>query len=394
MTAIATQRAAYARQVTECGLCGSGNLEMVLSLGTSPPPCVMHPVGARPRAETSYPLELLRCADCTLVQLSVVIDPEVVFAPEFPYQSGNSQQLHRNFQELADSFGLLAEDDLVVDIGANDGTLLSKFDGCRTLGVEPTDQANHIKGAYIQAFFDEEIADRIVAEYGQAKVITACNVMAHVQDLWSVMRGIRKLLAPDGVFVAENHDVAAVLNGQWDMVYHEHLRFYSPHSFGLLLSQHGLGCTDWKRTSTHGGSFRMFAGHGQREPAPDIHQDWAALRGLAARQRRLIRRVLAAHGPVAGIGAPARATTFINYCGLDVQDIKCVYEVPGSDKIGRYIPGTGIPVQPETQLLNSDKGVAVLLSWHLDDIIIPKLRGRGYKAPVLVPLPSLHYSIT
>jgi hypothetical protein len=142
----------------------SADLELVLSLGSSPPTCVMVPVGTRQATEDHHPLELLRCHDCTLVQLSVVIDPEIVFPPAYPYSSGNSRMLHENFEDLARQasgwMGGLVADDLVVDIGANDGTLLSKFD-CRTVGVEPTGQVEKINGPVYQTFFDRLTAEQI-----------------------------------------------------------------------------------------------------------------------------------------------------------------------------------------------------------------------------------------
>jgi SAM-dependent methyltransferase len=378
-----------ARRVDRCGICGSARLETVLSLGSSPPTCVMVPVGRRQASEDHHPLELLRCHDCTLVQLSVVIDPEVVFPPDYPYSSGNSRMLRENFEDLARRasgwLGGLCADDLVVDIGANDGTLLSKFD-CRTVGVEPTWQS--LKGdadAVWEMFFSEAVAREIVAEHGQAQVVTACNVLAHVDDIADVMRGIGVLLADDGILIAENHDLASVVDGQWDTVYHEHLRFYDPHSFNALLQAYGFGCREWQRIPTHGGSFRMLAQRGVHvDPTPRDY-DFAELAAGAVRARRELRRVSGAWG----IGATARATTIINYCGFDVEDIPCVCEVPGSDKLGHYIPGTRIPVVDEARLFEEQPPLAVLFSWHLADVIVPKLRERGYTGEIILPLPTL-----
>jgi SAM-dependent methyltransferase len=377
------------RLVDECGLCGSGRLVSVLDLGSSPPTCHMHRVGDR-LPETRYPLILLRCEDCTLVQLSVAVDPGEVFPPDYPYQSGNSQALHDNFADLARAATRwcngLDRGDLVVDIGANDGTLLSKFDGCRTVGVEPTGQAARIEGPAYRAFFDNNLAQRILLEHGPANVITACNVLAHVEDIAEVMRAIDTLLAPDGILVAENHDLQSVANGQWDTVYHEHLRFYDPYSFHRLLERHGFGAREWRLIPTHGGSFRAVAARGKRGWPPkkrDYDFDQLARRARAA--RRDLRQVSGA----VGVGATARATTIINYAGLDVEDIRCVCEVAGSDKIGRYIPGTRIPVVDESVLFE-EQPQAVLFSWHLEDVIVPRLRERGYRGQVWVPLPALH----
>jgi hypothetical protein len=374
MSATATSH----RVVTNCGICDSTNLETVLSLGTSPPPCVMTPVGESVEQER-YPLELLRCTECTLVQLSVVVDPEVVFAPDFPYSSGNSRQLHENFEDLAGQVDL-EPDDLVVDIGANDGTLLSKF-GCRTVGVEPTAQADRIKGHSYRGFFTEAMAKKIVTDHGKAKVVTACNVLAHVDDIHDVMRGITTLLADDGVLITENHRVASVYAGQWDMVYHEHLRFYSLYSFQWLLDLHGLTVDSCQQTDTHGGSFRTFSSK---------RDDSTTLAERSEHTRDQIREACA--GGVWGIGATARGTTIINYCGLDVEQVECVCEVPQSDKLGHYIPGTQIPVVDEEILFGPDAKPGLLLSWHMEHLIVPKLRARGYTQPIFVPLPEPHYA--
>lgn len=382
------------RLVDKCGVCAGTRLRTVLSLGISPPTCVMVPVGTD-LPEEPHPLELLECEDCTLVQLGVIVDPETVFPPDYPYSSGNSRQLHLNFADLAEqatSVADLAPDDLVVDIGANDGTLLSKFLGtCRTVGVEPTGQVRRIAGPAYQEFFTEELAHRIVAEHGRAKVVTACNVLAHVEDIGDVMRGIYVLLRDDGVLVAENHDLRSVVDGrQWDTVYHEHLRFYDPLSFYALLRRYGFGARKWVPVPTHGGSFRMLAvkGSQRRIAAPQRRRyDFKGLARDATATRAAIREV--SLGGLVGIGATARATTIINYCGLDVDDVSYVCEVAGSDKIGHYIPGTRIPVVDEARLFTEQPSRALLFSWHMADVIVPKLRERGYTGEIIVPLPTL-----
>jgi hypothetical protein len=378
------------RIVEECGLCGNPDLQPVLSLGVSPPTCVMVPVG-RTLPEDYHTLELLRCPDCTLVQLSVIVDPETVFPPDYPYSSGNSVALHENFEDLARQASSwvhgLEPTDLVVDIGANDGTLLSKFH-CRTVGVEPTGQAQKINGPTYEEFFTAELAGRILAEHGPAKVITACNVLAHVEDVHDVMEGINVLSADDGVLIVENHDLASVVDGrQWDTIYHEHLRFYDPYSFNWLLVHHGFRASGCEHVRTHGGSFRMLASRTESAPWPRQRAyDFDGLAQDAERAREAIRSVV---GGLPGIGATARATTIINFCDLDHEDVPYVCEVAGSDKIGHYIPGTRIPVVDEGRLFEEQPPRAMLFSWHLADVIVPKLRERGYRGEILVPLPTL-----
>jgi hypothetical protein len=397
-----------ARIVTKCSVCGNAKLEKVLSLGSSPPTCVMQPAGELRRPEQHYPLEVLYCHDCTLAQLSVIVDPAEMFPSDYPYSSGHSKALHENFEDLADQASLYyGPKDLVVDIGANDSTLLGKFGPCIAVGVEPTQQA--FKGdadAMWLSFFSERVAREIVEEYGQAKVITACNVLAHVEDIDDVMKGIRLLLAPDGVLIAENHDLASVIDGQWDTIYHEHLRFFSPYSFDWLLRKHGLAMQEWKRIPTHGGSFRMVASRtGHHRSARRREYDFEALAESARATRVELRlgcttdRVEVTNfgaakrewlevpsGRIYGVGATARATTIINYCGLDVEDVACVCEVSGSDKIGRLIPGTRIPVVDEARLFEDQPAEVVLFSWHMADVIVPKLREKGYEGEIVIPL--------
>jgi SAM-dependent methyltransferase len=368
------------RLLDRCGLCGGPNLETVLDLGSSPPTCAM--VSERESAELHHPLTLIVCKDCTLAQLSVVVEPDVVFPPDYPYSSGNSGELHKNFEDLARSVNV-GSMDLVVDIGANDGTLLSKFD-CRTVGVEPTGQAGKIEGPSFNEFFSERLAERIVEQHGRADIVTACNVLAHVEDLEDVMAGISKLLQPDGILIAENHDLASVVDGgQWDTVYHEHLRFFSPYSFNALLERHGFGTVKLKKIPTHGGSFRTIAMRGRFLVPAKREYDFKKLAKEAHRARARLRTI--ARG-VCGIGATARATTVINYCGLDVEDIEYVCEVSGSDKIGRYIPGTRIPVVDEARLFEDQPRRAVLFSWHLAGLIEPKLRERGFLGELVKPI--------
>lgn len=351
----------------------------------------MQHVNGRRGPEEHHLLELLRCRQCTLVQLSVIVDPETVFPPDYPYSSGNSKALHANFEDLASQAQpFLGKRDLVVDIGANDGTLLRKFSH-RTVGVEPTMQADRIYGPFYRAFFTEQLARQIRREHGPAKVITACNVLAHVDDIHDVMRGIRHLLADDGVLIAENHDLRSVVDGQqWDTIYHEHLRFYDPFSFRKLLLIHGMDAERSQKITTHGGSFRTFVTKGIRhEISRRLGYDFDRLAKRAQSSRAVIRNVVA--NGVWGIGATARATTIINYCGLDVEDVPAVCEVSGSDKIGHYIPGTRIPVVDEAELIERQPARVVLFSWHLADSIIPKIKQRGYKGTIILPLPRVQH---
>lgn len=401
--------------VDACQVCGTTSLERIAFLGYLPPVNTMPVVGSTPAEQPSYPALLLRCAACQLVQLGLVVDPKILFPPEYPYTSGTTRILRENFAELAREarplIGLRAGD-LVVDIGSNDGTLLSNFTGKqRVHGVEPTDQGKLAASRGIPtttAFFSPDVARRVRQEQGPARLVTAANVFAHIEDVHSIVDGILELLGPDGVFVNESHYVHSVIDGlQYDTIYHEHLRYYSLHSLRHLLGMHGLEPFHAKQIPTHGGSIRVYAARtGQYPIQASVAQVLADEEQLAAagafetfRHRvamskiglyGLLDSIKKAGGRIYGVGAPSRASTLVNYVGLDDGIIDCVLEINGSHKIGKYMPGTLIPVVDEQALFDDQPEYALLFSWHIADELIPKLSGRGYRGRFIVPLPEPH----
>jgi 2-polyprenyl-3-methyl-5-hydroxy-6-metoxy-1,4-benzoquinol methylase len=367
--------------ITSCGSCGHKYLSPVLNMGMQP---------LAERESEPYPLRLMKCDQCTLVQLSYIVDENEMFPLEHPYATGNTQALRDHFDRLATYVADLMADDyggLVVDIGANDGTFLEavlRHEGSAIrVAVEPTNQAKKCldKGIItFQRFFTPEVARDIVALVGTAQVIVACNVLAHVPDPHEFLQGVKLLLADDGVFITENHDWASISNGlQIDTVYHEHLRYYSPASLSYLLAKNGFTVSEIKPVNTHGGSFRTTA---IRE------RNQIAMRAMNARGD--LQRLLALarnEGKIYGVGACTRATPLIHYAKLD-DYLSCVVEVPESEKIGTFMPGTKIPVVDEKKLIEDQPPHALLFAWHWASTIVPKLRAAGYKGKFIIPLPE------
>jgi hypothetical protein len=346
-------------------------------------------MGRQPLAEREsepYPLVLVQCGECSLVQLNYIVDQHEVFPADHPYATGNTTVLRDHFASLGAHLSrTLHPGDRVVDIGANDGTLLSSFSSdLHRIAVEPTNQidkacARGIEHGY-QEFFTYGLGRRIRAECGPAGVVTACNVMAHVPDPHDFMAGVVTLLDDNGVFIAENHDLSSITEGlQIDTIYHEHLRYYSTASLAYLLTMHGLDVTSVEPIPTHGGSLRVSAR--KRRGA------------LGARARAVRTRIwslvsqAAAEGPVYGIGAATRATPLIHYTDI-TEYIHCVCEVTGSEKIGHFMPGTTIPIVDEEKLITDQPPHALLFSWHIADSLVPKLREMGYRGKLIVPLPE------
>ncbi len=399
--------------VEECQVCGHSDLQPVIFVGYLPPVNTMPLIGTRPMEQPAYPAQVLRCRECGLVQLGTIVDPAILFPPDYAYTSGTTRILVDNFAEMyAETTRLLSlgTDDLVVDIGSNDGTLLKNFadHGHRVLGVEPTDVGRLAIERGIPSlisFFTPEVAASIVREHGRARIVTATNVFAHIEDIHAIVDGIVAMLRDDGVFISESHYWLALLETlQYDTIYHEHLRHYSLGSLSGLLRMHDLEVFHAKRIPTHGGSIRVYAA---RIGSHLVDASVAELLGVEAREltpakldtfRRevtasklglyaLLKDVKERGARVYGIGAPSRASTLVNYVGLDEGIVDCVVEVPGSHKIGKYMPGTLIPVVDEAKLFEDRPEYALLLSWHIADELIPKLRGRGFSGSFIVPLP-------
>lgn len=359
-----------------CRGCGSRDRMPILDMGDQPL--------AEGGSDELYPLRLVQCGGCTLVQLDYAVDPELVFRKEHPYATGNSAALRGHYLRLAGDTEP-APGSVVVDIGANDGTLLGYYPGGLTrIAVEPTDQILKCAEGIIryQEPWTWELAYHIHAKYGQARVIIACNVLAHVPDVHGFLDGVEEMLAPDGVFITENHDLHSVLDGlQVDTVYHEHLRYYSAASLSRLLEDHGLRVERIVPVNTHGGSFRTYARTAKGNFADRARQAASALhdliRGITVDDQQ----------EVYGVGAATRATPLIHFARIP-RMISAVCEVSTSDKIGTLMPGTEIPVVDESELVKNQPEYALLFAWHMADFIIPKLRQAGYKGRFIIPLPD------
>ena len=397
-----------------CQICGHAPLERVLSLGFMPPVNQMVTIGEVACQQPWFPTNLLFCVNCELVQLGLAVDPVIIFPPEYPYTSGMTRVLRENFAELyAESAKMLAlkSGDLVVDIGSNDGTLLSNFKNGkhRVLGIEPTDVSQIAKRndvPTVQRYFDIDTARAVRAEHGPASVVTAANCFAHIEDVHAIVEGILEMLAPDGAFISESHYLIGLIEKlQYDTVYHEHLRYYSLTSLAHLLSMHGLEVFHARTIPTHGGSIRVYAARkGTKEILPSVAQMRAVEpHGNEMRKRLtsfrkevtlsklrlydLLRGIKERGGRICGISAPSRASTLINHVGLDENIIDYVCEIAGSLKIGKLMPGTGIPVVDETKLFEDQPDCAVIFSWHIADELAPKLRQRGFRGMLVTPLP-------
>lgn len=404
--------------VTNCQVCEHTPLLPVLFLGYLPPVNLMRPLGKPPVEENWYPAEMLYCSECHLVQLGYVVDPRILFPPEYPYTSGTTRILRENFAELyRDSTSLLSlnRDDLIVDIGSNDGTLLSNFQsaGHRVAGIEPSLTAKIAEGRGIPTlmrYFDSDAVQSIKQSHGSPRVVTATNVFAHIPRVGELMRNIADLTGEEGVFISESHYLGSLIETlQYDTIYHEHLRYYSLISIRSLLERFGFRVLHVKKIPTHGGSIRVYATRSARYATMDSVQklvdeerkialdspDWIQdFRRRTLRSKldlyELLSRLKRHGATIYGIGAPSRASTLINYVGIDDGLLECILEVKGSLKVGKYVPGRNIPVLEEAKLYADQPPFVLLLSWHIAGELCGNLKRNGYRGDFILPLPHPH----
>ena len=399
-----------------CYICQGSQLFQFLDLGHQPPSDAFLKQEQLNEPEATYPLRVAVCKNCFLAQLTYRVDPEILFR-DYVYTSGTNNSLRVNFKSLVDlvvgRFGLTT-DDLAVDIGSNDGTLLENYlsHGVKVLGIDPSSATSIAieKGLPTMTdFFNEEVAIRAREKYGAAKIITATNVFAHVDALDSFMRGITRLLADDGIFISESHYLLDLITKtQYDAVYHEHLRYYSLKPLKLLFEEFGMEIIDAERITTHGGSIRVYAAKkGSHQVAPAVlklikEEEEVGLYkletfvdyGKKVRQNKLILlemivKIRREGSRIVGIGAPAKGNTLLNYCCLDSDLVDYLVE-KSALKIGLFAPGTRIPVVAEARLIEERPEYALLLSWNIADELIPKIRAQGYQGKFIVPNPIPH----
>ena len=400
---------------SKCQICGSIDLQVILKYGHQ---CPVH--GHRTKdqlneEEVFYPLNLCFCNNCFLVQIDYIIDPQKVFYPEYPYMTSMTNMLVNNFRELAnycyDKF--LDSQDLVVDIGSNDGSLLKFFQekGIKVLGIEATNIANIANERGIntwQEFFNSETVSKIIREYGKAKLVTAANVFAHIPNPIILTKIIKELLTDDGVFISESqYFLDTIQKNQIDEIYDEHLRYYSLKPYIKLMELAGMSVINAERISAAGGSIRIFAKPGKHEASANVariikEEEKFGLYDLEKLKKFGNEAIIVKHelmelmlnckkeGRIVGIGGAARSNTLLGFAGINNNLIDYIAEKPGSPKIGLYTPHTHIPIVNEERLFIEQPEFGLVLSWHIGDDLMNILREKGYKGKFVMPLPKPH----
>ncbi|QJY50651.1 class I SAM-dependent methyltransferase [Pseudonocardia broussonetiae] len=403
-----------------CRLCGSPDLRSFLDLGATPPCELFLTAEAAGAAEVTYPLHVLVCAGCLLVQLPPLITPEETFT-EYAYFSSFSTSWVRHAAAFVDGaverLGL-GPDSFVVEVASNDGYLLQHLapHGVRCLGIEPSanvgDAARERGVPTVTCFLTPETGPRVRAQHGPADLVVANNVYAHIPDVLGFTRGLRSLVADDGwVSIEVQHLLTLVQRTQFDTVYHEHFQYYTLLTGQRALAEGGLALVDVELLDTHGGSIRMWA-----RPAAAVGPDDVSDRvrdvlaaeaaaglhtvegydGFATAVSRvrddLVEFLIEARRDgrtVVGYGAPGKGNTLLNFCGIRPDLLP--YTVDRNPyKHGRLTPGTRIPVCPVERIAHDRPDYVLVLPWNLRDELVEQLSYvREWGGRLVFPIPRL-----
>lgn len=391
---------------------------MVLDLGDVPLSDALVPGGATREAELLYPLTLVWCQSCSLVQILETVDPTTLYGSEYPYYSSFSPALvehsRQNVEGIIERTGV-GEDSLVVELASNDGYLLQWFakEGIPVLGIDPAPgpaSAAAEKGIpTVCEFFTVDLAEQLIGEGRQADVIIGNNVLAHVPDQNAFVEAMGMLLAPEGLVVMEFPYVRDVVDKcEFDTIYHEHHCYFSVHAVKELFERHGLHLVRVEHLSIHGGSLRVYFSPSD-EPdntveafisdelkagvlEPDYYSQFASdAKQIRSDLRQLLTTLKSDGNRIAAYAAAAKGAILLNFCDIDPSVIDYVVD-RNHHKHGWEMPGLSIPIHGPERLRDDTPNYLLILAWNFKDEILQQqswFADEGGHFIVPIPTPEV-----
>ncbi len=393
----------------DCRLCGGNKFIPFLNLGKQPlanelveyPPVL---------GQKKFPLNVVICDYCGLFQLNYVVSPERLFE-NYKYYSSTSPVFIKHFKDMAKDFvkkGIVKNGSVVVDIGSNDGILLKAFQqhGCQVLGIEPSTNLSDLSNIQgiptINEWLTPFIARQIRKDLGRdVDLVTMTNVFAHIDDSKSVLESVKILIGKTGKLVIEVPDLKVMLkSGTFDLIYHEHLSYFSQRSLDSMLCSNGFYTQAVDEVPVHGGSIRIRAGVGEslfikatRDFIFDCTQDEVLefnkkVQTNKEKTVKLINELKAKNKTIVGYGVPAKASTLLNFYKLGKKHFSFMVD-DSPAKQGLYTPSTYIKIESPDVVDLAKVDYLFIFAWNFADSIKKKAREQGFKGKFIIPFPKV-----
>jgi cyclopropane fatty-acyl-phospholipid synthase-like methyltransferase len=404
--------------INYCQICNSKKIILVLNLGFQPLADDLLNEKNKNSPSVAYPIKIYLCKKCRLLQNNFIVGDKKLYNKNYHYRPGISKAVENNLFNLATKLIKLynlKKNDLILDVGCSDGTLLKSFKKLgfnNLIGVEPTNTYRFAKKRGIQIindFFNLNSSRKIFKKFGKAKLITTTNVFAHTGQLKDFILGINLILSNSGTFVIENHYLKDIISKvQFDSFYHEHLRTYSLKSLIKLLSFYKLNIIDAYTSDRYNGNIQAHFSKNIKKNIPQnvqkilINEKKAKLDNVNTYQRfaqkiedtkKNLEIFLNQNSKsiVVGKSYPARASVILNYFSFLKSRIKLIAEQPASLKLNKYISGTNIKIVDSKILKKLKPDIIIIFAWHLFTEIKNKWKQKGLpkKTKYVLVLPKL-----
>ncbi len=395
-------------KISVCEVCGNNNLEHALDLGLHAMCDDLIKIGDNTTTE-KYPISILYCNTCKTAHQEYQVPKRVLFPHTYHYRAALTQDVLRGMRELVESCEAKISNldgKKILDIGCNDGSLLSIFKGkgAETFGIEPTGAADDAKKkdhTIIQDYFSKEAAINFVEKHGKPDIITFTNVFAHIENLGDILEALGILTQDTNTYlVIENHYLGAVIDqNQFDTFYHEHPRTYSYTSFKYIADSLNATMTTFEFPKRYGGNIRVFMTCSDTDnTSKDGESEILAREALfdkglkqlsdnmiawQSKKKQQLMDQINLNGKLRAKAFPGRAAIILELLELTEDHISAVYEQDASPKVGCYIPGTRIPIKADRDFDNTDSSPIINLAWHIQDEIASYMKSSGFEGSVM-----------
>ncbi|MBD1139775.1 methyltransferase domain-containing protein [Pelagibacterales bacterium SAG-MED38] len=385
--------------INRCQIC-NGHLKDFLDLGKQP---LCDDLTVKPNSSNFYKLKVSYCNKCLTAYQKYNIQKKILFPKNYHYRSSNTKDVVEGMRDLVKSSKKYLKNlksKNVLDIGCNDGTLLSLFkkEGCNTFGIEPTKASVEAKKkghVIFKEYFDKTSSKNIRKIIGNIDIITFTNVFAHIEDLEDLLFSLKNISNKNTLIIIENHYLGEVIKKtQFDTFYHEHPRTYSLKSFVNISKKININLIDFKFVKRYNGNIRVYLKSfgkiykSKKKLSQSLRLEKLEINKIKTFQKKVnkwklnkkkeIEKITEKFGPLPAKAFPGRASISINLLRLNSQHISKVYEKNSSLKVNKFIPGTDIKILKEKyfKVKQHDKGILINLAWHISDEINNYLRQK------------------